>query len=331
MTRYGPLTGVRSPERPPVTYRPGLKLKAMRLRPARRIIVVPSAPIDAQYLTLAANGELTDYRVFQVGSMLVAVDGGPTGNFTLDVDPTQIDHADLDNLTAGNPHTQYLQGTILSANGDILTRVAGSPARLPIGTNGQVLTVASNLPSWAAPSPPAGAYYSVPPVSGRYYQSPATSAAPGSLVVTANRLYLRPFPVPQTTTYDQIGLQVSALSAGNCRMGIYGPFTGSFASLPLVLDAGTFSTGTTGAKTITINQQLTPGWYILAAVFDATPTVRAPTNDTNLSPWGRTAIATGSQESSAYYAFAYAALPSPSTTTPTWADELTPALYLRAA
>lgn len=112
-----------------------------------------AAPVDAQYLTLAANGILTDYRILDLGGMLVAVDGGPGGNYQLNVDPTAIDHANLDNLTTGNPHPQYLAGTILAANGDIITRVAGSPAALGIGSSGQVLTVSGGLPAWAdAPS-----------------------------------------------------------------------------------------------------------------------------------------------------------------------------------
>lgn len=36
----------------------------------------------------------------------------------------------------------------LTANGDLLTRIGGAIARLPIGTEGQVLRVASGLPAW---------------------------------------------------------------------------------------------------------------------------------------------------------------------------------------
>lgn len=110
------------------------------------------APIDAEYLTLAANGVLTDYRILTLGGMLVAVDGGPASPYTLDVDPTAVPHNSLDQLTTGNPHTQYLLGTILAANGDLLTRVAGSPAALAIGSSGDVLTVSGGLPAWAAPA-----------------------------------------------------------------------------------------------------------------------------------------------------------------------------------
>lgn len=111
----------------------------------------PDAPVDAQYLTLAANGVLTDYRVLNVGNMLVAVDGGPGGTYDLNVEPANIDHGGLADLSA-NDHPQYMLGTILSADGDILTRVAGSPAALAVGSDGDVLTVSGGAPAWAAPS-----------------------------------------------------------------------------------------------------------------------------------------------------------------------------------
>lgn len=283
--------------------------------------MAPGAPIDAQYLTLAANGVLTDYRVLDIGNMLVAVDGGPAGTYQLNVDPTQIDHGDLDQLTAGNPHTQYMLGTILSANGDILTRVAGSPAALPIGSAGDVLTVSGGLPSWAAPS--LGNYASQwpPSVTGRYTVPPVTSAALNTQAAVANRLYLVPFSVSRTTTYDRVAIEVTTGAAGNVRLGIYGPFTGNFASLPLVVDAGTLTTNAAAVKAITISQQLTPGWYFVAAVFDATPTLRAFTASAAQAPFGVSNLGSGNLDTQTYYAFTYGTLPSPSTTTPTFISQ----------
>ncbi len=48
--------------------------------------------------------------------------------------------------------SQFLDWVGAVANGDILYRTGGAWARLPIGSNTQVLTVASSLPSWAAPA-----------------------------------------------------------------------------------------------------------------------------------------------------------------------------------
>lgn len=46
--------------------------------------------------------------------------------------------------------SQFLDWVGSAANGDILYRTGGAWARLAVGSNGQVLTVASSLPSWAA-------------------------------------------------------------------------------------------------------------------------------------------------------------------------------------
>lgn len=61
------------------------------------------------------------------------------------------DHGALTGL-ADDDHTQYALRSILTTNGDILTRAAGDWARLGIGSAGQVLTVASGAPSWATPA-----------------------------------------------------------------------------------------------------------------------------------------------------------------------------------
>ncbi|TAK27227.1 MAG: hypothetical protein EPO40_16520 [Myxococcaceae bacterium] len=46
--------------------------------------------------------------------------------------------------------TGAVQASTLTTNGDLLTRAAGVPARLGVGTEGYVLTVASGAPAWAA-------------------------------------------------------------------------------------------------------------------------------------------------------------------------------------
>lgn len=43
-----------------------------------------------------------------------------------------------------------VQSSVLTTNGDLLTRAAGVPARLGVGSEGYVLTVASGAPAWAA-------------------------------------------------------------------------------------------------------------------------------------------------------------------------------------
>jgi hypothetical protein len=112
-------------------------------------------------------------------------------------------------------------------------------------------------------------------VAGKYYfpTYDAFSAATGT--VSANVLYGCPIYISSAHTFISIGLaNVTAAVAGNARLGIYTKKAGADYPDALVLDAGTVSTGATGTKTITISQSLPTGYYFLAVVFDATPTIR---------------------------------------------------------
>lgn len=148
-------------------------------------------------LTMGANDpswvDLTEQVQDIIGALL---QDSTTINFTysdvgnslaVDVIPGGISHANLADLTVGDPHTQYrlesedhthqstgaqagqldhglaLTGltdddhtqyvlrSILTTNGDIFIRAAGAIARLAIGSPGDVLTVSSGLPAWSAP------------------------------------------------------------------------------------------------------------------------------------------------------------------------------------
>lgn len=61
------------------------------------------------------------------------------------------DHGALTGLS-DDDHPQYVLRSILTTDGDIFYRNAGAIARLGVGSNGDVLTLADGLPSWAAPS-----------------------------------------------------------------------------------------------------------------------------------------------------------------------------------
>jgi hypothetical protein len=68
-------------------------------------------------------------------------------------------HAALANLTVGDPHTQYIRKATLTAQGDLLSRGASAPERIPPGTDGHVLTMVAGYPTWSAPSGGGGAEY----------------------------------------------------------------------------------------------------------------------------------------------------------------------------
>ncbi len=56
-------------------------------------------------------------------------------------------HAELSGLDQDD-HPQYLLRSVLTSDGDLLTRSGGTEARLPVGTDNQVLRVASGVPTW---------------------------------------------------------------------------------------------------------------------------------------------------------------------------------------
>lgn len=102
-----------------------------------------------------------------------------------------------------------------------------------------------------------------------------------TLSLDANKIHYIPIFVSETTTYTRIGIIVDTLSAGTADLRIFNWDNGVPGSL--VLSAGTVDTGTTGNKEITISQELTRGYYFLAARFTGTPILKAP-NAASASP-----------------------------------------------
>lgn len=52
----------------------------------------------------------------------------------------------------GTPATSAISATTLTTNGDLLTRAAGVPSRLAVGSTGATLGVVSGAPAWSLPS-----------------------------------------------------------------------------------------------------------------------------------------------------------------------------------
>lgn len=86
----------------------------------------------------------------------------PTADRTIslpDATDTLVGRATTDTLTnktisaTSNTLTGVINNTLLSATGDsIYASSANTPARLAVGTTGQVLTVAGGVPTWATPA-----------------------------------------------------------------------------------------------------------------------------------------------------------------------------------
>jgi hypothetical protein len=89
-----------------------------------------------------------------------------------------------------------------------------------------------------------------------------------------------PIAISAPMTLDRIAVNVTlAGEAGSvARLGIYGPVPPSRSLIggatPLLLDAGTVDTATTGFKELTISEAVTPGWYLLVVVPQNAPTTQ---------------------------------------------------------
>lgn len=154
------------------------------------------------------------------------------------------------------------------------------------GATGQVWAKTSSADyaqAWTNPNWGGGDYFR----SGYYSHGTHSSGALASLGIAQYYVYTRPFLVPYKRAFDRLGVQVSGVGPANgvIRLGIY---TGAGVPTTLLLDAGTVSCATTGAKEVTISQTLDPGIYWLAACAqgDASPNPFIyKYADPRISPW----------------------------------------------
>jgi hypothetical protein len=108
-------------------------------------------------------------------------------------------------------------------------------------------------------------------VSGIYYTTFSNSNTMSQATRTTNQVTYSPFLVDRTQSFDRIAIKSSSTLTGNVtvRLGIYNNSNKNPSTV--VLDAGTVvASAATVVYSITINQSLSPGWYWLAAVVQAT-------------------------------------------------------------
>lgn len=135
----------------------------------------------------------------------------------------------------------------------------------------------------------------------------AVGSTPAAAMV-ANTLYGTPFVCRYPTTFTRIGIDVTTGAAGLARLGIY-QVTGGLPAA-LVLDAGTVDTTSIATVEATISQFLPMGVYVLAAIFNATPTVRVNNgNGALLIPHTGGSTPTGGSIAALSRSVAFGALP----------------------
>lgn len=102
--------------------------------------------------------------------------------------------------------------------------------------------------------------------SGYYSHGVPVAGTFGSLTLNVNTVRYKPFFVPVRRAFDRIGVNVATAGGAGAvaRMGLYNSSGGKPSTL--IVDAGTISTTSTGAKEITISQTLDAGLYYVAIV-----------------------------------------------------------------
>lgn len=169
--------------------------------------------------------------------------------------------------------------TLPDAKGDILTATAAdTPARLGVGSNGQVLTANSATSTgleWATPSSGGGAPFAVIPRAA-YIQAGGAITVRSSKAATLNAMYLLPIPILSAATVSAIAFELTNSTVGAvARLGFYAS-NASYLPDALIVDLGTFTADTTGARTVTgLSQALSAGVPWVAITFQtAAPNVR---------------------------------------------------------
>jgi hypothetical protein len=114
----------------------------------------------AGYEQVYRNGTLlsrgNDYTATN-GTSITLINATLTGDIIEVIGSSVLAIADV--YTQAQSNSNYIGKALTTTTGDMIyASAANTPARLGVGTNGQVLTVASGIPSWATPAGATRAY-----------------------------------------------------------------------------------------------------------------------------------------------------------------------------
>lgn len=166
-----------------------------------------------------------------------------------------------------------VSGTTLARSTVLETLVSGTYDRTSptaINLSGSATVSISILPDtlgWPGLNPGADRHFIKP------YGQDGTEG--GTFAAVADTLYLVPLYVPVTGSYDAIRLDITVGAVGNYRVGIMS--MGSDLQAPsLLATSASTSSNTTGKQSTSFSSAifLNVGYYYMAFLCDATPTVR---------------------------------------------------------
>ncbi|MBY0545804.1 MAG: hypothetical protein K2W95_00795 [Candidatus Obscuribacterales bacterium] len=146
--------------------------------------------VDASYLTLGNSGTLSSERVFTADNTYFDVtDNGAGGTYVLTLKTVPVAKGGSGATTAQGAINTFADGAAgaAAAEGDILYRGATNWTRLPKGSDGEYLTLASGIPDWgtAPTGAPADAQYVVLASNGGLSAEQVLTAGTGISLSTA--------------------------------------------------------------------------------------------------------------------------------------------------
>lgn len=143
---------------------------------------------------------------------------------------------------------------------------------------------------------------------GRYY-STYYAGALGTAVVTPNVIYAEDVFFPTRDVMVEVGVEVTVAHASNARFALFTALDGKLGTK--IADFGEVSMNATGARTITVNQEVEAGRYFLCCNFQGTPTVRTHTVSAVFKNYllGQASYNPGAVDQTTYYPYTYGPYP----------------------
>ena len=232
--------------------------------------VVADAINDGTTTVAPSQNAVFDALALKADLASPALTGDPTaptqaqGNNTTRIATTEFVHTEASLL---------VPKALVDAKGDLLVATApDTVARLPVGTDGQVLVADSaQTPGVKWASATAGITNGMPRVSGdtaRAFTIPGVIIQVfGTATPSPNRTVFQPIRLDKARTYDQIQLEVTAAAtAGSrCRTAIYA-VDDYWQATDLLFDSGQMANDAIAVVTAGISLTLPSGNYMMVTV-----------------------------------------------------------------